>query len=747
MIIYPPFIADTIPAFSTDKIVIPFQQNPAVSEEEFKDFVFKLLIKDFQSSKELTTLNSSSYDIEKGIVTFEFNKEIWEPTPGQYYKFQIAYNDGSDYFAYSSASIGRCVGAVGSISVSGLSEEVTNIDSGSYEGIYTTSILSEPVYSYRFVLTNLSTGEIIQDTGNVNYDTNSDTITNNGEQKIRESKTPEFKIKYELIPFTTYKLSFSITTVNGYTLDKHYNLIKAGELPIGFSGDLIATQDMDAKNNGYVSLSLVINQPIRGSFLIERSKDKKEWSELTNFELTKISDTSNFVWKDWSVEQGVEYIYALRQKSENVYSERLEAKPIRVEFEDMFLSDGKRQLKIQFNPKVSSFKDVILETKTDTIGSQYPFFFRNNKVKYKEIPISGLISYLEDDSNLFMQNNELGFNNIDNSRTTDLTNINFANERQFKLAVLEWLNNGELKLFRSPAEGNYVVRLMNTSLSPNDTVGRMLHTFSSTGYEVADSGIESLLEHKLIDLPKLKDPDPEKVTKTISIEDYIDWDTETEIVIQEKDIENIVWHSNLPGTNIKLMLDNKVFINTIGLFTTPTEVCFQEMKFMKNLLENGTITFQYIPILTDEILGIDTFNEMANDSKDIIFSAPAGTTLWGRKDSEGNHVLVNGEPRGLLVYKAENNAIKETKIYKTYALIVRKENRVKYNNYNLTFTDANGKKTIVDCSDGQIRYYYNLDPAISYEKSKGLHLDIYARVLTNSISPKLTALAQNNINK
>jgi hypothetical protein len=43
----------------------------------------------------------------------------------------------------------------------------------------------------------------------------------------------------------------------------------------------------------------------------------------------------------------------------------------------MFLFDGERQLKIRFNPKVSSFKEYIPEIKIDTIGSKYPYFFRN----------------------------------------------------------------------------------------------------------------------------------------------------------------------------------------------------------------------------------------------------------------------------------------------------------------------------------------------------------------------------------
>jgi hypothetical protein len=56
------------------------------------------------------------------------------------------------------------------------------------------------------------------------------------------------------------------------------------------------------------------------------------------------------------------------------------------------LFDGKRQLKIKYNPKVSVFKNNILENKVNTIGSKFPFIFRNGTVKYKEFAISGLIS-------------------------------------------------------------------------------------------------------------------------------------------------------------------------------------------------------------------------------------------------------------------------------------------------------------------------------------------------------------------
>jgi hypothetical protein len=73
-----------------------------------------------------------------------------------------------------------------------------------------------------------------------------------------------------------------------------------------------------------------------------------------------------------------------------------------MDFEDMFLTDDSRQLKIRFNPKITSFKNTILESKMDTLGGKYPFFFRNGNVKYKEFPISGLISMLSDEDSEFM---------------------------------------------------------------------------------------------------------------------------------------------------------------------------------------------------------------------------------------------------------------------------------------------------------------------------------------------------------
>ena len=59
-------------------------------------------------------------------------------------------------------------------------------------------------------------------------------------------------------------------------------------------------------------------------------------------------------------------------------------------------------------------------------------------------------------------------------------------------------------MFKSPAEGNYIVRLMNNSLTPEDQLGRMIHSFQSTAYEAMDNSMASLLASGIVWMDECK---------------------------------------------------------------------------------------------------------------------------------------------------------------------------------------------------------------------------------------------------
>lgn len=133
--------------------------------------------------------------------------------------------------------------------------------------------------------------------------------------------------------------------------------------------------------------------------------------------------------------------------------------------EQTVLYDDDRTL-VLLNPTVSSFKIVIQEQKVETLGSQFPFYFRNPKIYYKEFSIGGLITKYNSTGN------------------TSLSETNFKHEQEYKIEILEWLNNGKVKIFHSPAEGDYAVRISGVSLSPETQLGRMLHSFSATATQI-----------------------------------------------------------------------------------------------------------------------------------------------------------------------------------------------------------------------------------------------------------------------
>lgn len=566
--LYPPNIEGTIPAFCKDsegtvKITVPFSMNRAVGVSDVAGFVLKIktVNGNFLTTLKVTTPDSAStvgyYDITSNMMTYFVASESLFNI-GQYYKLQLAYLDTTGEVGYYSTVGVTKFTSMPSVSIANLTAANTNAHSYQYTGVYRQyGDASEKLYSSRFIITN-SDKIVVEDSGVIIHNTTQD--------DKRYEAHEVFTISKDLSTDKTYYITFSVTTTNGLELTSpRYRLLQRRSIPAEIHADLIATLNYE---NGYVKLKMDdnIDSIISGTFLISRASSKNNyvWEEFRRFDLLAVvPNTWSLV--DYTVEQGVTYKYSLQQYNANrIYSDRLISNSCYVDFEDAFLFDGSKQLKIRFNPKVSSFKNDLLESKIETIGSKHPYILRNGNVSYKEFSISGLISYQMDEDGLFYSKSELGIS----ENMTDITSENIMAERLFKLKVLDWLTDGKPKLFKSPVEGNYIVRLMNVSLSPTDTLSRMLHTFSATAYEVAKLDAESLEEYHLIDPKENLTEQTRWATidlRQLYLDNYTTENKNSWVKLNTRLAYSVKFTDMVPGTIIKID-GEKIQIGATGAF-------------------------------------------------------------------------------------------------------------------------------------------------------------------------------------
>ena len=512
--LYPPNIAGTLPSFhtafdgTTTQLVVPFSMNMSVSALEVKGL--RIRIKETATDTTLAQIDTTVWGEYEGQLsaTFTLGETIVRKLViGNHYKIQIAYmgmNDAGTAYVYGYYSTPAIVKftAKPQVKIIGLQDLIANIiNSQQFIGSYYNSDNSEKVYQYRFILTSI-TGEVLEDSDWLLHNSYNDTSLT--------GSTDTYTMRYYMYPNRIYRIEYLVMTNNGLEASSvTYQVIQGTAEGADLEFNLRADLDYE---NGRVKVFIpnpkdypkekymmgLENDILSGTFIFTRASSTsnyQQWEILANF--TYQSEYQNFVYWDYTVASGETYQYALQKyNAAGVFSQRRTSNRLQVAFEDIFLFDGTRQLKIRYNPKVASFKEVVSDTKKTTLGSKFPFILRNGVVNYKEFPVNGLLSYLSDNDRLFMSAEELNLPKyIENA--TDITDENIAIEKSFKLAALEWLNNGSIKVFRSPQEGNYIVRLMNVSLTPNDTLSRMLHTFTCTATQVSDFSIASLEEYSL----------------------------------------------------------------------------------------------------------------------------------------------------------------------------------------------------------------------------------------------------------
>lgn len=688
--LYPPIIGSSIPAFyqegGTAVIAVPFSMNRAVSGNLISGFSLK--IKTVQSNTFIKTLTSTEVEnsITNKIVKFYWyninsDREFQKIKLGQYLKLQIAYLDKNGNPGYFST-----VGIIKYTSkplvyIEGLQRDTNRIGAfrSNYTGVYVTGEdRSERPYSYNFRLYDRQKG-LIEQSGWKLHNSSVDHVY--AESLTLEYATDSYTFQALLEPNKEYFIDYAVRTVNNLEVSSPlYTCIEPDV------ADSILKTNLLAENNfeeGYIFLHLDEKDGVDYSSLsapvsiqlcrAEKTDNFQTWVTLKKAYFDSYDEVFNWNFKDYTIEQGVIYQYCYREYNEYyVQSNRELSNQIMADFEDMFLWDGVKQLKIRFNPKVPSFKINRLESRINTIGSQYPFFFRNGVVKYREFPIGGLISYLADNNEEFLNHEEdlniiladdarrkqtpirkdiyhpieiteeeyvpnqyyyissneyklatfpsihyyrkgtvfyireMSYtdNSYETAQTLDSLGYNMRAERRFKMKLLEWLGNGKIKMFKSPAEGNFLVRLMNVSLSPEDRIGRMLHSFSATAYEVEELTYNNLVDLSLININEQTEQ-KFKMT-TIKIKDKIKFINElgSSVKINDFDIQDTMYIGPSANTSggfgffVRLGGDDpdkKVFIQQQGFILESNDTRMPDVFF--NILDNINL----IPDLQDLI--------------------------------------------------------------------------------------------------------------------------------------------------
>ena len=349
----------------------------------------------------------------------------------------------------------------------------------------------------------------------INRDESHAPVFDSGEIYTSEYSPNEFYyiIKYILEEAVQYTIVFDYMTINGYTPGESERedlefvvttISRSDESPLNIK--LITELD---EENGRMKVSIrphTASSLFLGNIVIRRASSEDGFRYWEDLHFLTFDGTINLEtdWYDYTIKSGVTYDYGIQRVNEKQLRGVIitAEKRIMAHFDDMYLGNENMQLKVRFDPKISSYKTTVLESKIETIGSKFPYFKRNANVKYRQFPISGLITQWCDKDGLFL-NKENIYGDMKplydkyNEENKIPQYQDFFYEREFREKVMDFLYADDAKLFRSTTEGNIIVKLMDISFTPNETLGRMIYSFSATAYEMADANIENYDKYKI----------------------------------------------------------------------------------------------------------------------------------------------------------------------------------------------------------------------------------------------------------
>ena len=375
---------------------------------------------------------------------------------------------------------------------------------------------SELIKNYQFIL----------------YDENDNILEESGliyNNQYQDNDNFNYTFRQELKENKVYKLSFIFETINHYIGGFYLDNNKDDRLSFTVSqiiaediDCIITTADDDIYNllqektsvaleedEGRIGLKLYSPSNIRynGNLCIRRtdsSSNFKIWDDIKIIVIKNDYINNLDIIFDYTIESGIWYKYGVQIIDTNGNRGILNEidHPIMRNFNYSFLlGQNNQQLKLMFDNNMESFRYQLSDSVIETIGGTYPIIARNGAVKYKTFPINGLISFWMDENNLFCDKKTIYnynevidlYNNYNSDKA--ITQYDYIYERDFRQQVLEFLQDGNFKLFKSPTEGNIIVRLVDINCSPVQSLDRIIYHFSGTAYEMAESSMKNYLQY------------------------------------------------------------------------------------------------------------------------------------------------------------------------------------------------------------------------------------------------------------
>lgn len=391
--------------------------------------------------------------------------------------------------------------------------------------------VSETLYSYNLKL----------------YDENDNLLEDSGDLFTNQYYTPNqmtYLFKQLFKDDYSYKVKLTYTTINKYTSSYLFNIIIQQSSLTETSIFAVTLETIDEvedntfkeyfssltcleqeEEEGRIGIKFYLKSslPYNGNICLRRASSKDNYTSWYDIKIIPCTNTivNNLpIVYDNSIESGVWYKYAVQVINTNGIRSLMnpedssEITPVLRDFHYSYLiGEGGRQLCLRYNNTMGNYTYTYSETKTDTIGGRYPYITRNGNMKYRTFPVNGLISFNMDENKLFITDKEIYcdsnsgnvYNDVINSysnyrKENQLFVNDFKREFDFREKVLEFLQDGKPKLFKSATEGNIIIRLMSVAAQPSQTVNRMIASFTATAYEIAEPIMSNYIKYGFVNI-------------------------------------------------------------------------------------------------------------------------------------------------------------------------------------------------------------------------------------------------------